>query len=99
MMRMLDFFFYQIRPFGIGDQRPATPEPPPDFNLTETPWFVPKETTAAETRNNNTVAAANTTIIPSTNVTHVMNKTTITTTTTLPNATANSMLSTVVTRL
>ncbi|XP_057381452.1 glycoprotein-N-acetylgalactosamine 3-beta-galactosyltransferase 1-like [Daphnia carinata] len=44
LMRLLDFFFYQIRPFGIVDQRPATPEPPPVINLTATPWFAPNDT-------------------------------------------------------
>ncbi|KAI9553079.1 hypothetical protein GHT06_020970 [Daphnia sinensis] len=44
MMRLLDFFFYRIRPFGIVDQRPATPEPPPDLNLTASPWFAPNDT-------------------------------------------------------
>ena len=43
-MRLLDFFFYKIRPYGIVDNRPATPEPPPDLELTATPWFAPNET-------------------------------------------------------
>jgi hypothetical protein len=45
MMRLLDFFFYKIRPYGIVDHQPATPEPPPDLELTATPWFAPNETT------------------------------------------------------
>lgn len=44
-MRLLDFFLYQIRPFGIVDQRPSTPEPPPDLDLTASPWFAPNVTT------------------------------------------------------
>lgn len=44
-MRLLDFFFYKIRPYGIVDHRPATPEPPPDLELTATPWYAPNETT------------------------------------------------------
>ena len=38
-------FLYQIRPFGIADQRPSTPEPPPDLDLKESPWFAPNVTT------------------------------------------------------
>jgi hypothetical protein len=45
MMRLLDFFLYQIRPYGIDDQRPNTPEPPPDLDLTASPWFAPNVTT------------------------------------------------------
>jgi glycoprotein-N-acetylgalactosamine 3-beta-galactosyltransferase len=86
MMRMLDFFLYQIRPFGIDDRRPATPEPPPDLNLTASPWYAPKESTAATTTNNTLV---NTTITPSPNSTYVNN--TATTMSRLPNATANSV--------
>lgn len=44
-MRLLDFFLYQIRPYGIDDQRPSTPEPPPDLDLTASPWFAPNVTT------------------------------------------------------
>ena len=44
-MRLLDLFLYQIRPFGIVDQRPSTPEPPPDLDLKESPWFAPNVTT------------------------------------------------------
>ncbi len=85
---MLDLFFYQIRPFGIDDQRPATPEPPPDSSLTATPWFAPKETTAAKTTNK---TLSNTTVVASANVTVVVENIT-TATSALPNATANSML-------
>ena len=87
MMRMLDFFFYQIRPFGIDDRRPGTPEPPPDLNLTATPWFAPNETTAGKAINN---TLSGTAIVVHTNVANVNSITT--TTSTLPNATANSML-------
>nr|CAH0107414.1 unnamed protein product [Daphnia galeata] len=45
MMHLLDFFFYKIRPYGIVDHRPATPEPPPDLELKATPWLAPNETT------------------------------------------------------
>ncbi|XP_046656575.1 glycoprotein-N-acetylgalactosamine 3-beta-galactosyltransferase 1-like isoform X2 [Daphnia pulicaria] len=88
MMRMLDFFFYHIRPFGIDDQRPATPGPPPDLNLTATPWFAPKETTAAGKTTNQTLSNTSTAVIASANVNNI----TTTTSALLPNATANSML-------
>ncbi|XP_046456804.1 glycoprotein-N-acetylgalactosamine 3-beta-galactosyltransferase 1-like [Daphnia pulex] len=44
-MRMLDLFFYQIRPYGVVDQRPAVPEPPPDVELKATRWFAPPKPT------------------------------------------------------
>jgi hypothetical protein len=88
MMRMLDFFFYHIRPFGIHDQRPATPGPPPDLNLTATPWFAPKETTAAGKTTNQILSNTSTAVIASANVNNI----TTTTSALLPNATANSML-------
>lgn len=86
---MLDFFFYHIRPFGIDDQRSATPGPPPDLNLTATPWFAPKETiTAAGKTTNQTLSNTSTAVIASANVNNI----TTTTSALLPNATANSML-------
>ncbi|KAI9559032.1 hypothetical protein GHT06_015821 [Daphnia sinensis] len=44
-MYMLDLFFYQIRPYGLVDNRPAIPEPPPDVNLTAPRWYAPKKPT------------------------------------------------------
>ncbi|XP_032783415.2 glycoprotein-N-acetylgalactosamine 3-beta-galactosyltransferase 1 [Daphnia magna] len=44
-MYILDLFFYQIRPFGLVDNRPAIPEPPPDVNLTAPRWFAPPKPT------------------------------------------------------
>ncbi len=54
-MYLLDFFIYQLRPFGLADQRPATPEPPPDVELTAIPWFVPKKTSKNYTANMNII--------------------------------------------
>jgi glycoprotein-N-acetylgalactosamine 3-beta-galactosyltransferase len=48
-MRMLDLFFYQIRPYGVLDQRPAVPEPPPDVELKATRWFAPPKPTPPST--------------------------------------------------
>lgn len=90
-MRMLDLFFYHIRPFGIDDQRPATPGPPPDLNLTATPWFAPNETITAGKTTNQTLSNTTAAVANSANVTVVVNNIT-TTTSVLPNATANSML-------
>ncbi|EFX84206.1 hypothetical protein DAPPUDRAFT_315134 [Daphnia pulex] len=55
-MRILDYLIYQLRPFGIpADGRPAMPDPPPDSNLTATPWFASNnETTATDPTTNNT---------------------------------------------
>lgn len=49
MMYLLDMFLYQIRPFGIVEKRPATPEPPPDLELTASPWFAPTVTAITPT--------------------------------------------------
>lgn len=57
-MYLLDLFLYQIRPFGMVEQRPATPEPPPDLELTASPWFVPNETTIASTTSTSTTTTA-----------------------------------------
>ena len=43
-MRLLDYLIYRLRPFGLVEQRPATPEPPPDLELTAKPWIAPNET-------------------------------------------------------
>ncbi|XP_046455009.1 glycoprotein-N-acetylgalactosamine 3-beta-galactosyltransferase 1-like [Daphnia pulex] len=44
LMHIFDYLIYQLRPYGMpADQRPATPEPPPDFNLTALPWFAPPD--------------------------------------------------------
>ncbi len=48
-MYLLEMFLYQIRPFGMVDRRSATPEPPPDFDLTASPWYAPNLTTAVAT--------------------------------------------------
>ncbi len=43
-MYIFDYLIYQLRPYGMPvDQRPATPEPPPDLNLTASPWFAPPD--------------------------------------------------------
>ena len=42
-MHLLDNLIYRIRPVGQVEKRPATPEPPPDLELTATPWFAPNE--------------------------------------------------------
>jgi hypothetical protein len=44
LMHIFDYLIYQLRPYGMpADQRPATPEPPPDLNLTALPWFAPPD--------------------------------------------------------
>ncbi|XP_046455013.1 glycoprotein-N-acetylgalactosamine 3-beta-galactosyltransferase 1-like [Daphnia pulex] len=44
LMHIFDYLIYQLRPYGMpADQRPSTPEPPPDFNLTASPWFAPPD--------------------------------------------------------
>ncbi len=52
-MYLFDYLIYQLRPFGVADQRPATPEPPPDVELTATPWTGPNETSSLNTTNMN----------------------------------------------
>ncbi|XP_046454590.1 glycoprotein-N-acetylgalactosamine 3-beta-galactosyltransferase 1-like isoform X2 [Daphnia pulex] len=48
-MRILDYLIYQLRPFGIpADGRPAMPDPPPDSNLTATPWFASNNETTTD---------------------------------------------------
>jgi hypothetical protein len=43
-MHIFDYLIYQLRPYGMpADQRPSTPEPPPDLNLTASPWFAPPD--------------------------------------------------------
>ena len=43
-MRVLYYLIYKLRPFGKEiEQRPSTPEPPPDLDLTATPWSVPNK--------------------------------------------------------
>ncbi|KAI9559034.1 hypothetical protein GHT06_015823 [Daphnia sinensis] len=44
-MYILDLFLYQIRPYGLLNNRPAIPEPPPDVNLTAPRWFAPPKPT------------------------------------------------------
>jgi hypothetical protein len=46
---MLDLFFYQIRPYGVIDQRPPVPEPPPDVELKAPLWFAPPKPTPPPT--------------------------------------------------
>lgn len=68
-MYVYDYFLYQLRPFGMkADQRPSTPEPPPDLNLTAFPWFAPREETTTTT-----LSTTNTTLtdINVSNVTNV----------------------------
>lgn len=52
-MYLFDYLIYQLQPFGVADQRPATPEPPPDVELTATPWTGPNETSSLNTTNMN----------------------------------------------
>jgi hypothetical protein len=58
-MRILEYLIYQLRPFGIpADGRPAMPDPPPDSNLTATPWFASNnETTTDPTTDNTSIRA------------------------------------------
>ena len=58
-MRLLDYLIYRLRPFGLVEQRPATPEPPPDLELTATPWFVPNETVTLNASISNTTNVIN----------------------------------------
>lgn len=45
-MYLMEYLLYQLRPYGTeAESRPATPEPPPDLNLTATPWSFPDEDT------------------------------------------------------
>ncbi|KAK4014938.1 glycoprotein-N-acetylgalactosamine 3-beta-galactosyltransferase 1 [Daphnia magna] len=40
-MYLLEYLIYRLRPFGLEpEDRPATPDPSPDLDLTATPWFV-----------------------------------------------------------
>ena len=40
-MYLLEYLIYKLRPYGLEpEDRPATAEPPPDLDLTETPWFI-----------------------------------------------------------
>lgn len=40
-MYLLEYLIYRLRPFGLDtEDRPAIPDPSPDFNLTASPWFV-----------------------------------------------------------
>lgn len=42
-MYVLDYLIYHLKPYGIGRIFPIgiTPAPPPDFELTATPWSGP----------------------------------------------------------
>ncbi len=43
-MYLLEYLIYQLRPFGMEQEdRPLTPEPPPDLELTAMPWFVTEQ--------------------------------------------------------
>ena len=44
-MHLIDFLVYHVRPYGLDETRPATPEPPPDVFLNATPWVLPPEET------------------------------------------------------
>ena len=40
-MYLLEYLIYKLRPYGLEpEDRSATAEPPPDLDLTETPWFI-----------------------------------------------------------
>lgn len=46
LMYLMEYLLYQLRPYGMkAESRPNTPEPPPDLNLTATPWIVPDSNT------------------------------------------------------
>ena len=57
LMHIFDYLIYQLRPYGMpADQRPATPEPPPDLNLTALPWFASSdEVTTQQTISSDTI--------------------------------------------
>ena len=67
-MYALEFLIYRLRPYGTEqtEDRPSTPEPPPDLELTATPWKFPDDnetitttiptTTSTESQKNVTVA-------------------------------------------
>ena len=60
-MNLLELLIYQIRPYGLkGDLRPFTPEPPPDYDLTATPWIIPENTTTTATPTTTTNASNST---------------------------------------
>lgn len=75
-MYIFDYLLYQLRPFGMrADQRPPTPEPPPDLDLTAFPWFAPKDETTTTTLSSINVTSTNVSV---TNVTDVVNVTNFT---------------------
>nr|CAH0099549.1 unnamed protein product [Daphnia galeata] len=40
-MYLLEYLIYKLRPYGLEpEDRPATAGPPPDLDLTATPWFI-----------------------------------------------------------
>ncbi|KAK4010685.1 hypothetical protein OUZ56_019816 [Daphnia magna] len=84
-MYILDLFFYQIRPFGLVDNRPAIPEPPPDVNLTAPRWFAPpKPTTSPPPTTIPTSTKSTTTLKPKTTTSQTTLKLNITSQTSAP---------------
>lgn len=37
-MYLMNYLVYELRPYGLVEERPATPEPPPDSDLSAEPW-------------------------------------------------------------
>ena len=70
-MHLLDYLIYQLRPFGLPDLRPVTPEPPPDLELTASPWFAPNENFTSSKLNTNETNANLTTYLN--NDTNILN--------------------------
>ncbi|KAK4010680.1 hypothetical protein OUZ56_019812 [Daphnia magna] len=87
-MYILDLFFYQIRPFGLVDNRPAIPEPPPDVNLTAPRWFAPPmPTTSPPPTTITTTTKSTTTLKPNTTTSQTTLKPNITSKTSAPGIT------------
>ncbi len=60
-MYALEYLIYQLRPYGTAEleSRPSTPEPPPDLDLTATPWVIPEESTTQTSTTEETTATNN----------------------------------------
>lgn len=68
-MYALEFLIYQLRPYGMAklESRPSTPEPPPDLELTATPWdMVEENTTQKISTTKRTIPSLNSTTISTT---------------------------------
>lgn len=48
-MYLFEYFIYQLKPYGFeSENRPITPEPPPDLALNATPWIATDNSTFEE---------------------------------------------------